>query len=71
MNKSRTAKHYRKFGPVTVISGKEVKEVLPEQYLRIRPDTGAVVTDDEGRSKVVKVDKGELSSNKFIAPKRK
>lgn len=41
-----SVKHYRKFGPVTVDSANKVlgepalKIIRPEQWVRIRPDTG-------------------------------
>jgi hypothetical protein len=55
----RSTKHYRKFGPVTVTEGKNVKIIRNEEYLRIRKDTGAIVTDKEGMSVVAPKEKVE------------
>lgn len=56
-----TPKHYRKFGPVTITSGKEVKTIYGEQNLRIRKDTGEVLLDKEGRTMPLKNKKENVS----------
>lgn len=65
MQKQGKMKHWRKFGQVTVTSGKDVKVIRPEQWLRCDKNN-QVVTDNDGELIIKSVDKIELSSNKAL-----
>ena len=56
-------KHYRKFGPITVTMGKEVKTVMPESWVRIRKDTGECLIGEDGRLIIKKIQKDERANN--------
>jgi len=60
-----SVKHYRKFGLVTVDSANKIlgeptlKIIRPEQWVRIRPDTGECLFDTNGDLIVKQVGKKE------------
>jgi len=52
-------KHYRKFGKVTLTSGKETKIIKHECWARIRPDTGECLFDETGMLITKKIEREE------------
>jgi hypothetical protein len=62
----RSPKYFRKFGPVTVTTGTEVKEIIPEQWVRIRKDTKECLLNSEGRFITRKKEKEERKQHETI-----
>lgn len=58
---AKKEKHYRLFGEVRIISGKETKTIVQTQFLRIRKDTGEVLLNEEGLAEVMKPRKEDIN----------